>query len=226
VRRRTANQLPPGQHGLPRGYVVRNQRERVLDAVVNVVAELGYSEMAVEDIIAYAGVSRRTFYEHFANKEDAFLAAYDLVIEQLLDAVRSQFVQGATWRERIGLGLHAFLRSIADEPTLAHVCLVEVFPAGPVALERRAEAMDAFRELLVPGERERPAGLAVPALAAETIVGGIYEVVSERVHRGETATLPELLPDLLYGFVLPFAGRDAAVDEYRAARRRLRAGDA
>jgi hypothetical protein len=101
-----------------------------------------------------------------------------------------------------------------------------VFPAGPVALERRAEAMDAFRELLVPGERERPAGLAVPALAAETIVGGIYEVVSERVHRGETATLPELLPDLLYGFVLPFAGRDAAVDEYRAARRRLRAGDA
>lgn len=156
---RTPNQLPSGKHGLPRGYVLRNQRERILDAVVNVVAERGYAEMAVDDIIAYAGVSRRTFYERFANKEHAFLAAYDLVVEQLLGAVRTQFMKGATWRERIRLGLHAFLRSIADEPKLAHVCMVEVFPAGPIALRRRTEAMDAFRELLVPAESEWTAGL-------------------------------------------------------------------
>ena len=221
---RPATQLPSGPHGLPRGYVVRNQRERILGAVVNVVADRGYADMAVKDIIGYAGVSRRTFYERFGNKEDAFIAAYDLIAAQLLAAVRVQFGKGSTWVERIRLGLDALLRSLADEPRLARVCVVEVFTAGPNALARRDAAMESFRELLVPEADECPAGQAVPALSGETLVGGVYEVVSDRVHRGETRRLPSLLPDLLYVFVLPFAGRGAARAEYHVARRRLQAG--
>ena len=81
---RASHQLPAGRHGMPRSFVVSNQRERVLDAVMQVVAEHGYARMRIADVVGVAGVSRRTFYDQYANKEDAFLAAYDLVVEQLM----------------------------------------------------------------------------------------------------------------------------------------------
>jgi len=215
---RAAKQLPPGRHGLPRGYVMRNQRERILDAVINVVAECGYAAMTVEDVIAYAGVSRRTFYEHFLNKEQAFLAAYDLVVHQVLAAVNAEFAKGTTWPERVRRGLGAFLVLLADEPTLARVCVVDVLAAGPNALARRAEAMGRFRDLLAPGHLAWTPHLSVPPLAAETTVGGIYEVIFDRVLRGEIGTLPSLLPELLHAFLLPFAGGEVAGAALQAAR--------
>src|SRR5688572_25236353 len=87
--RREPHQLPPGRHGLPRAFVVQNQRERILAAVGDVVSVAGYRDMSVEDVIVTAGISRRTFYEHFKNKQDAFLAAYDAVLVQLLSIVQS-----------------------------------------------------------------------------------------------------------------------------------------
>src|SRR6516164_3645667 len=80
--RRRPPQLPSGRHGLLRSFVAANQRERILSAVAEAVAELGYAEMSVEAVITRAGVSRRTFYEHFKNKEDAFLAAYDTAVHE------------------------------------------------------------------------------------------------------------------------------------------------
>jgi AcrR family transcriptional regulator len=220
-RPRAPRQLPPGRHGLPRGYVLRNQRERILDAVVNVVADCGYAAMTVEDIIAYAGVSRRTFYEHFLNKEQAFLAAYDLVVHQVLAAVNRASAGGATWPERVRLGLGAFLVLLAEEPTLARVCMVDVLAAGPNALARRADAMNRFQDFLVPDDLSGIRGLTVPPLAAETAIGGLHEVIFDRVLRGETAALPSLLPELLHTFLLPFAGGEVAIAEYHVALREL-----
>jgi AcrR family transcriptional regulator len=220
-RPRASKQLPPGRHGLPRGYVLRNQRERILDAVINVVADCGYAAMTVEDIIAYAGVSRRTFYEHFLNKEQAFLAAYDLVVHQVLAAVNRASAEGATWPERVRFGLGAFLILLAEEPTLARVCIVDVLAAGPNALARRADAMDRFRDFLVPETIAGVRGLIVPPLAAETAIGGLHEVIFDRVLRGETASLPSLLPELLHTFLLPFAGGEVAIAEYHAAVRQV-----
>ena len=79
-RARQPHQLPPGRHGLPRAFVASNQRERILDAVADVASLAGYASMSVEGIIATAGVSRRTFYDHFADKQEAFLAAYDAIV--------------------------------------------------------------------------------------------------------------------------------------------------
>ena len=90
-RERESHQLPPGRHGLSRTFVAENQRERILAPVADVVSAASYADMTVEGIIVTAGISRRTFYEHFKNKDDAFLAAYDEAAGQLLTAVRAAY---------------------------------------------------------------------------------------------------------------------------------------
>jgi AcrR family transcriptional regulator len=215
---RLPHQLPSGRHGLPRSFVESNQRQRILRAVVEVASGTGYGGLTVRDVIARAGVSRRTFYEHFENKEQAFLAAYELVVTRLAEDVQGSSTQGGTWCERIGLGLATFLDRLASDPALAHLCVVEVLAAGPPALASRAVAMEAFRTFLEPGFEEAPDGLPVPALAAETATGGAYEVVYSLVLQGRTAELPFLLPDLLQIVLLPFVGAHAAAAEAAAVR--------
>jgi AcrR family transcriptional regulator len=201
---------------LPRDFVVSNQRERILDGVMAAVSQKGYNATRVEDIIAVAGVSRRTFYDNFLNKEEAFLAAYDLVVDQLRMGVAGAYSSGATWTSKVRRGLAAFLNLIAGEPELAHVCVVETVAAGPRALERRMTALAGFRTYLTPSEGPLPP-VIVSELTAETVVGGLYEVIYARVVTDRTDELPALLPELLYSMLLPFVGADVAGAEYRHA---------
>jgi AcrR family transcriptional regulator len=217
---REPHQLPSGRHGLPRAFVVSNQRERILDAVMICVGERGYAAMRIEDVIAVAGVSRRTFYDHFGNKEEAFLAAYDLVVLQLTAAVSAAFAAGDGWSSRVARGLGVFLQLIANEPALAHVCIVEVLAAGPRALERRAASLQRFRGFISPGDEEVARPPAAAALAAETVIGGVYEVIYSRVVEQRTHELPSLMPELLHAVLLPFVGPEVAAAEYARARRR------
>jgi AcrR family transcriptional regulator len=216
---RMPHQLPSGRHGLPRSFVESNQRQRVLRAVVEVASGTGYGGLTVRDVITRAGVSRRTFYEHFENKEQAFLAAYEAVVGRLAQDVQASSSRGGSWCERVTLGMATFLERLAGDPAVAHLCVVEVLAAGPAALTKRAAAMDAFRAFLEPGLEEAPPGMPVPALAAETAVGGAYEVIYSAVLQGRTAELPELLPDLLQIVLLPFVGAEAAAAEAMRARR-------
>src|SRR3954468_6998447 len=85
---RSASQLPKGRHGLSRAFIVHNQRERLLDAIANVVAQKGYAATRVGDITQHAGVSRKTFYELFSDKEDCFLAAYDAITALLMERMQ------------------------------------------------------------------------------------------------------------------------------------------
>jgi AcrR family transcriptional regulator len=212
---RGPHQLPAGRHGLPRAFVISNQRERILDAVLQAASHGGYAAMRIEDVIVIAGVSRRTFYDHFANKEDAFLASYDLVLEQLLTGVSTAFASGETWTSRVRRGLAAFLNLLAAEPMLAQVCVVEALAAGPRALERRTRAMRAFQDLLMPPVGDALATSTAPPVAIEAIVGGIYEVIYSRVTTQRTQELPTLLPSLLHSALLPFVGPDIAAAEYQ-----------
>lgn len=212
---RGPHQLPAGRHGLPRAFVVSNQRERILDAVLQAASRGGYAAMRIDDVIAIAGVSRRTFYDHFANKEDAFLASYDLVLDQLLTGVSTAFASGDTWTARVRRGLAAFLNVLATEPMLARVCVVEALAAGPRALARRTRAMHAFQELLMPPPDDARARPTAPPVAIEAIVGGIYEVIYSRVTTDRTHELPALLPSLLHSALLPFVGPEIADAEYQ-----------
>ncbi len=201
-----------------------NQRQRILTAVSEVVSELGYSAMTVEDIIKAAGVSRRTFYEHFKSKEESFLASYEDISTQLMAAISAAFNRSDSFVTRVEDCMGAFLSLLAAEPAYANMCIVEVLVAGPAALERRNAVMREFAELIEKGaEEELPKPARPPALTPETLVGGVHEVIYARILRGETAQLPNLLPDLTFSVLLPYMGRDVAIAEYKKLRRRKKA---
>ncbi len=217
---RVPERLPRGRHGLPRRFIVHNQRERMLLAVAEAVAEQGYVTTTVADIIARARLSRRTFYEHFADKEECFLAAYDTVVEQLLSAVGQAYDQGDGWAQKVHDGLETFLAYLAAEPAFARMCIVEVVAAGAEARGRRDAAMRVFVDFLEPGRDEAPRGLVVPALAADVVVGGIYEIIYSRLQRNAAEELVEMLPELLYCALVPYIGHQAAEKAVREARER------
>jgi AcrR family transcriptional regulator len=199
---RRPHQLPSGRHGLLRSFVATNQRERIMAAVAQTAAEFGYAEMSVEAIIARAGVSRRTFYEHFKNKEDAFLAAYDAVVRRQARHIRRAYFEETTVRDRLRAGIRAYLQFTASEPDLARMCIVEVLAAGPRAMARRTAAMRMFAEIIEDNIHELLPGCRRAALAAETIVGGIHEVVLSRVLADRIDELPDLADDLLAAILM------------------------
>jgi AcrR family transcriptional regulator len=205
---RRPHQLPSGRHGLLRSFVAANQRDRILDAVAQAAAELGYAEMSVEAIIARAGVSRRTFYDHFKNKEDAFLAAYDAVVRQQARHIRRAYFKETTVRQRLRAGIRAYMEFIASEPDLARMCIVEVLAAGPRAMAKRNEAMRMFAEIIEDNIHELLPGCRRAALAAETIVGGIHEVVFSRTLANRIDELPGLADDLLVTILMLDVGAD------------------
>ncbi|HKG38355.1 MAG TPA: TetR/AcrR family transcriptional regulator [Conexibacter sp.] len=221
---RVPERLPRGRHGLPRRFIVHNQRERMLLAVAEAVAEQGFVTTTVADIIARARLSRRTFYEHFADKEECFLAAYDTVVEQLLAAVGQAYEQAEGWPQKVHDGLETFVAYLAAEPAFARMCIVEVVAAGPEARGRRDAAMRVFVDFLEPGRAEAPRGIVVPALAADIVVGGIYEIIYSRLQRNAADELVEMLPELLYSALVPYIGHRAA--ERAVAEARQRAGAA
>jgi AcrR family transcriptional regulator len=212
---RASHQLPPGRHGLSRDAVVANQRQRILDAVADVCSLVGYQAMSVEAICAASGISRRTFYDLFGGKEDAFLAAYDAIANRLIEELRA----AARGSDRFAAGVvacvRAFLELVAAEPRYADVCIVEVLAAGPAALARRNAVMEELAALLHKGAQTLAIGSRPPELTAEALIGGIYEVVYARVVSGDTGALPALLPDLSYSILLPYLGHRQTVRELK-----------
>jgi AcrR family transcriptional regulator len=218
-RHRAPHQLPSGRHGLSATYVVENQRRRILDAVVQVVAGMGYGAMTVEHVVSVAGVSRRTFYANFPNKEVAFLTAYDRIVDHLFAAVDIAYAEPGGWSVRVRRGLEVFLDFLGREPTVAHVCFVDILAAGPQALSRRTGAMERFRAFFASDEIAGQPDWQVPPCATDAAIGGAYEMVYGRVLDGDAASLPELLPDMLHTLLLPFAGPQIAGAQYDSALR-------
>ena len=192
----TPAQLPSGRHGLSREFVMNSQRSRLLGAAIRIGGAEGYAGMTVSAVIAKAGVSRKTFYEFFSDREDIFLAAFDLVVEQALAGARAAYEQGGSWPEALRSMLERGLTALADHPHEARVGFVEVLAAGPRARARRDAAVLEFASF-IEYPRAEARGAAAPSLVSEAIAGGIYGIVYSRVARGETATLPDLLGELM-----------------------------
>jgi AcrR family transcriptional regulator len=202
--------LPSGRHGLPREHVVRSQRLRLLNAAIAVAGSEGYAEMTVSAVISRASVSRKTFYEQFADREHCFLAAYDLVVERALAGMQAAYAVEAPWPERLHAALGWALDALAANPHEARVAFVEALAAGPRALERRARALRALRPLFAPGFDATPGGALVPPSMPDAIAGALCELIGFHVRRGDPERLPQLLPDLLFCVLAPFLGPAAA----------------
>ncbi|HLJ07616.1 MAG TPA: helix-turn-helix domain-containing protein [Acidimicrobiia bacterium] len=199
-----AGRLPSGRHGLTREAVEASQRGRLLDAMAQVVAEKGYAATTVADVVERAGVSRRTFYEQFADKEACFLAAYDVGLEVVLGRIRDAIGSAAAaagWRERARAGVEAFLVLLASEPAFARALQVEILTAGPAALERRAGMLVMFagiwRNLHEAARAEDPALPPLPDDVFTVLTAGLEELVRDCVRTRGTAALPELAEPIL-----------------------------
>lgn len=214
---RSSRQLPPGRHGLSRAYVAQHQRERIFAAVAETVDRIGYGKLTVDDIVVAASVSKRTFYQHFAGKEEAFLATYDAVTDRLVQRVRQTQQSDLGPVERIEAALRTVLDALAESPAEAKLCVVEVLCAGRNALERRNATLTQLRDAVASACAlvvARDGRQAPPRIAAETVVGGLVEVVYGRLLRDDAAGLPDLLPDLAYCTLLPYLGPVAATEEH------------
>jgi AcrR family transcriptional regulator len=209
--------FPAGVRTLPPELIQAVQRERMLAAMLDAVAELGYRDLTVQDVLGRAGISRPTFYEQFEDKEDCFLAAFDASVARLRERLEAAARRaGSHWRDSLRAGLEELLRFIDEEPEAARTVIVEARASSPAGLRRRDELLDSFAgciDDLVRDELVEPPS----AIAAAGVVGGIESVLYSRLQRGETADLESLTPSLMYFAVLTYAGHEAAGDELDGA---------
>jgi AcrR family transcriptional regulator len=207
-------QFPSGIRSLPSDLVSAVQRERLLAAMLRATAELGYREVSVQDVLDRAGVSRPTFYEHFENKEDCFLAAFDSAAARLRARLERAALDSEGWRERLRLSLEELLCFVAEDPDAAMSLIVDGRAACPDALTRRDGLLDHFSSCLDTQVRAEVDPTNPPsAIAAAGIVGGIEALLYSRLNRGEAGDLSSLLPSLMYFAVLPYEGHEAASEE-------------
>jgi AcrR family transcriptional regulator len=191
-------ELPRGRHQFAREAIVGSQRRRLMDAVARAVADKGYAATTVADVVALAAVSRRTFYEQYADLEACFLAAYrdgmEWLFDQIAEAVRSH--PGAGWRERVSISVDAYLRALAQRPAAARAFTIEAMGGGQAVLEHRAEVMQHWvRQWLALQEVARRESAGAGPVGEDhllVLVGGIEELVRACLVSADAAELPRL----------------------------------
>lgn len=209
------SRFPSGPRRLPGELVRAIQRERLLVGMLRAISELGYRSTNVQDVIERAGVSRPTFYEHFANKDDCFLAAFDTCAARLRDQIATAADQGGqVWRDRIRGGFNALLVFAATEPDAARMVIVEARAATQDAALRRVALLDYFASCIDAKVRELLPGTTHSTVTASGVVGGVESLLYARLNKNQMDDLPALLPSLMYFAVLPYEGHLAASEEF------------
>lgn len=200
--------LPRGRHGLPRELISENQRERLVSGIIAAVAENSYSGATIATITKAAGLSRRTFYEHFDNKEACFVAAYDVVLAHVREATLGAAADQQSWTERVRAGLSGLLGALAAEPELASFFLIAPASAGDRIVDRHHLAM---RQLVADLVEGAPQSAEASETREQALAGGISRLVVGKLNAGEVEALPELLPDLVELVLRPYLGSEEAV---------------
>jgi AcrR family transcriptional regulator len=199
--------LPRGRHGLPPAFVKRHQRMRILEAVLAVSAEHGFEATSVRDLIAAAGLSHQTFYQHFASKEDAWSAAFDQAFVELFAAAWYAAAPQRSGVDKVTAAVSACLNHLAAEPQRARLLLVDAPSAGRAATSAIDDAMEAFTRLVTRAAGDRGKQSAIVPFA---LVGGIVSLVAGWVIDNRASELPDLTPALVEVVFVPLFGSTAA----------------
>lgn len=194
---RTARPVPETVAGI--------QRERLIDAFVQIVSERGYGHTTISRVTEGAGVTKKTFYAHFTDLDDCFLAAYQRGMDILLGRMTQAYESAPSWPEGIHAALRTLLAVLAREPRFARASLVEVNAADPQVRRARIDNLARFRAFFTD-----PSLPPVPVAVVDAVVGGVYSAIHVRMETDETEDLPALLAPLTYFALLPFAGRETA----------------
>jgi AcrR family transcriptional regulator len=197
------------REGAPRSDgLAADQRARILDAAERLVNERGCSGASIEAIVKAAGVSSVTFYEHFADKEACFVAAFDRAVVETATVVREAALGSGSdgWPEQVRAALEALLAAVADRPAGARLCLVEAQVAGPDLRSRYEATLDATAAHLRRGRLLESAPRSLPDTVEEAAAGGIAWLLRQRVELGRIAGIAELLPELVEIALSPYLG--------------------
>jgi AcrR family transcriptional regulator len=181
--------------------------------MVQEVSERGAANVSVAHVVARSGVSRRTFYEIFEDREDCFLAALEDALKGVAAVVVAAYEEPGSWRGRIRAGLTALLEVLECDPATGRLLIVESLAAGPGALQRRQSVLAQIIPILEQGRAEGKAAPGPPPLTAEGILGGVLSVLHARLTEEDRGSLVDLLGPLMGMIVLPYLGQAAARKE-------------
>jgi AcrR family transcriptional regulator len=197
--------LPGGHHGLTREQVAESQRERLLAATAELIAERGFSETPISEIVKRASVANRIFYANFDSKEEAFIAAFDAIVDHLTALVSAAATEEREWPDQIVAALRAGLEFFDREPTLARFCLVAPFTATPTITAHCRDALAAAISFLAEGRAINHNGSELPASTEDSLLGGAVSQLSRSALTG-SGSFSDLLPDLAEFVLAPYLG--------------------
>jgi len=204
------------KRGTPPAKVTRvtaaaEQRRRILAATGELVAKRGYSDVSVELIVKRAHVSFKTFYKHFASKEDCYAALFDQAVASTEKAIREAVAEEpGAWAEQVAVALRKLTELVLADPLTAKAVIVEAPTVGGEIVQRYDKAMKALVPLLRSGRDYNPRGIELPATVEETLAGSVFWSIYQRLIVGEADALREVLPGLIQLVLRTYLGEAEA----------------
>jgi AcrR family transcriptional regulator len=212
----TNTELRPG---LPRAVEGLSCEQRILWATVRLVAEKGFDSVTVFDVVSRADVSRADFYELFESKDECLFAAYERVLDSLVDYVARAFEGDGPWPVRIRRAMEACLEACSAEPEVARMTTLDAPAARPEAQRRYRNALERFVPLFIQGREYAANAVHLHPDLERMAVGGAETIIFDEVVAGRAQELTARLPDLLFTVLVPYLGPEAAAAEVRRAER-------
>jgi AcrR family transcriptional regulator len=193
------------------------ERQRILAAMVELVAERGYKVTTLKQLQERAGVRRADFRRSFAGKQACFLAAYEEISERFASRVFTAFESEKEWRDGLRVAAYAAAGWVGEHPREARYATIETMTAGEFAVERREATLRRFVDLLDSGREQLDEPGSVSRAMAEGIVGGILGMLTKNLRRGVRARPEDFVPELMFLAVRPYLGHEAAREELSIA---------
>lgn len=197
--------------------VVQDQRARIMQALVDVLAERGFAGTTIALVVTRAKVSTRTFYELFAGLEECLIVIMDSALEQVVAIASRELAMAESWQQGLRSALAAVLTFFDREPALARVCIVEALAGGPAVLKHREGVIEAFRSPVI--ERIKRDVPAIAPLVAEGMMSSVLGIMHTHIVKDEYGPFIELLGPLTGLAMAPYIGA-------RSVEREIEQGDA
>jgi AcrR family transcriptional regulator len=207
----------PLPHAPTLSLVSSPKRQQILQGMLEAVGRDGYDSTSVRTVLDHTGAYRQAFYDNFADKDDCYLAAFDLGVARLEALLVAAAASKESWLEQLRAGLGALLDFLDTEPDVGRALIVEVHAAGEEGMRRRTDAMRRIAEFVDRG-RDEAGAETPPPIAAEGIVAGIHAVIHARLSTKEDDGYRDLLPDFMYFAAMPYFGAEVADAEMQLAK--------